>query len=163
MAEQGFYRKWKALINAAPDLKQFQQSGVGASYPVFAYTDDGLYVGHFYHGADQIGPDTMLIGPPRVLATLDYENSNLVDVNFEPFDLPPFEDVEYTLTREEREARRPNVERLEALYDRMLATYPEPPGSDVVAEFAAALQRVVPPILWPYYEQLLGNLAHVSQ
>src|SRR5207247_948011 len=113
--------------------------------------------------ADQIGPNTILVGPPRVLATLDYETSTITDVNFEPFDLPLFEDVEYTLTPEERAARRPNVERLEGLYDRMLASYPEPPESDLMAEFAAALQRVVPPVLWPYYEVMLGNVAHASQ
>jgi hypothetical protein len=163
MADQGFYRTWKARIHAIPELKRFQQDGVAASYPIFSYTDDGLRVRHFYHAADQIAPNTMLIGPARILATLDYASGDIVDVNFEPFTLPLFEDVEYTLTAEEREARRPDVQRLEGLYDQVLATYPEPPDSDLVGDFVATLQRVVPPVLWPYYEQLLGDHVPASQ
>ena len=158
MADQGFYRTWKARIHSIPSLQQFQQDGIAASYPVFAYTDSGLHIRHFYHTGDQIGPNTILIGPARVLATLDYETGDVLDVDFEPFKLPLFENVEYTLSPDERVARRPDVQHLEGLYDRMLETYPEPPSGDVVADFTAALQRVVPPVLWPYYEALLGDL-----
>ncbi len=163
MAENGFYRTWKAHINAIPSLKRFQQVGIGVSYPLLAYTDDGLLVRHFYHAADLIGPDTVLIGPPRVLVAMDYETSEIVDTDFEAFNLPLFEDVEYTLSAEERAARQPDVERLQALYDAMLASYPEPPESELMTEFVATLRRVVPPVLWPYYETSLGNLTHVSQ
>src|SRR5947208_1366817 len=135
MAEQGFYRMWKARLQSIPRLQQFQQGGIAASYPVFVYTDAGLHIRHFYHSGDQVGPSTILIGPARVLVTLDYETGELVDVDFEPFKLPPFEDVEYTLSPEERDARRPDVQGLEGLYDRMLETYPELPSSGLAAEF----------------------------
>jgi hypothetical protein len=163
MSEQKFYRTWKARIHAIPQLQQFMQDNVGASYPILVYTDDGVLVQHFYHAANQIGPDTMLIGPARVVATLACETFEVVGVNFQPFDLPLFEDVEYTLSAVERAARRPDVARLEVLYDAMLATYPEPPGSDLIAEFVTMLQRVVPPVLWPYYRALLGDLAQVGR
>lgn len=163
MTEQGFYRTWKMRLQALPGLQRFQQVGIGASYPMLAYTDAGLHVRHFYHAADQIGPDTMMFGPARVLVTLAYETFDIVSTDFQPFDLPLFEQVEYTLTADERRARRPAIEHLEGLYDHLLATYPEAPGGDVVGDFAAALHAVVPPLLWPYYERLLPDLAQASQ
>jgi hypothetical protein len=163
MADKGFYRTWKARVNAVPRLQRFVQGGIGMSYPMLSYTDQGLYIRHFYHAADQIGPDTMLIGPARVLVTMDYEPFDILDMNSQPFDLPLFEDVEYRLSAEERAALRPKIHDLHGLYDQLLATYPEPPGTELIDEFAATLQRVVPPVLWPYYELLLGDLVPASQ
>jgi hypothetical protein len=163
MAEQEFYKTWKMRLQTIPHLRRFQQPGIGRSYPVFAYTEGGLLVRHFHHTAERSGPDSILLGPARVLVTLDFETFENVDLNFEAFDLPLFEDVEFTLNAEERAALRPDIQRLEALYDELLATYPEPPDSDVVEDFAATLQRVVPPVLWPYYEQLLGDHVPASQ
>ncbi len=133
------------------------------SYPVFAYTEAGLHLRHFYYAADQVGPDTVVIGSPRVLVTLDYGTYDVLDANFEPFDLPLFEDVKYTLSPEERAARRPDVQRLEALYDQMLAPYPEVPDGKLVDEFGAALHRVVPPVLWPYYSLLLTDMVPANE
>jgi hypothetical protein len=163
MGDHGFYRMWKTRTHAIPRLQRFLQVGIGTSYPILAYTDDGLLVRHFYHAADQLGPNTMLIGPARVLVTMDYATSEVVDVDFEPFNLPLFDHVTYTLTAQEREARRSDVVRVQSLYDEMLANYPEPPRNAVMNEFATALRRVVPPMLWPYYELLLGQPAHASR
>jgi hypothetical protein len=94
--------------------------------------------------------------------TLAYETYDIVNVDFEPFDLPLFELVEYTLSEEERAEKRTHIARLKAQYDRLLATYPEPPESHALEEFAAALQNVVPPVLWPYYELLQRGVTHAE-
>ena len=132
------------------------------SYPVFAYTNAGLHMRHFYYSGEQIGPDTVTIGPPRILVTLAYETYDIVNVDFEPFNLPLFELVEYTLSEEERAEKRTHIAKLQTLYDRLLATYPEPPESHVLEEFAVALQNVVPPVLWPYYELLQRGVTHAE-
>jgi hypothetical protein len=163
MAEEGFYKMWQACTHAIPRLQRYQRVGIMTSYPVFAYTDAGLQIRHFYYSGEQIGADTVMIGPPRILVTLAYETYDIVNVDFEPFDLPLFENVEYTLGAEERAAKRPFIAQLEAQYDRLLAPYPEPPETKVVEEFGTALQRVVPPVLWPYYELLQRGVTRVER
>lgn len=162
VAEQGFYRTWKARVRAIPGLQQYRKVGIGMSYPIFAHTNDGLHVRHFYHIAERTGPDTIQIGPARVLVTLAYETFAVVDENSEPFDLPLFEVVEYTLSADERDARRDDVRVLETFYDRLLEPYPGAPGKVLVDEFAATLFRVVPPVLWPYYELLTDLPKHTE-
>lgn len=154
MAEAGFYKTWQERIRAIPQLQRYQQVGIMTSYPVFAYTGDGLHMRHFYYSGEQIGPDTVTVGPPRLLVTLAYETFDIVNVDFEPFELPLFEDTEYTLSADERAAKRPLIAQLQAEYDRLLASYPEPPESQALEDFGQALQSVVPPMLWPYYEIL---------
>ena len=163
MFENGFYKTWKAHLHAIPRLQPLMQGGIGESYPMFAYTVSGLHIRQFYFPNDQTGPNTVVIGRPQILVTLDYETGEILNIEDEPFSLPPFDLVEYTLSADERAARRPDVERLQGFYDQMLATYPEPPEYAVIENFLAMLQRVVPPVLWPYYEQLQGNLAPTSQ
>jgi hypothetical protein len=162
MAKQGFYRTWKTDLHANLRLQGLMQPGIGESYPIFAFTDNGLHIRHFYHDADQVGPDTMYIGSPRALVTLDYESRDIVSADVDPFDLPAFEPVQYTLSAQERIARRPAVDHLVMLYDRMMESYPEPPSSELRDEFATTLHQVVPPVLWPFYQLLLHDLIRES-
>ena len=157
MAEQGLYRQWMDRVHDIPRLRRFRQTGIGESYPMLAYTDSGLRVRLFYFDADLIGPDTLLIGPPRVLFTVAYDTIEILEMDPRPFDLPLFEDVAYTLNADERAARKTDVLHLEAVYDQILGLYRELPGRALVDEFAAVLQMVVPPVFWPYYALLLEN------
>lgn len=163
MAEAGFYETWHMRMRAIPQLQRYQQAGIMTSYPVFAWTGDGLHIRHFYYSGEQIGPDTVTVGPPRLQVTLAYETYDIVDVNFEPFDLPLFESVEYSLSPEERAAKRPQIAFLKQQYDRLLAAYPEPPADTALDDFDAALQQVVPPVLWPYYEILQRGVIQVGR
>jgi len=85
-----------------------------------------------------------------------------VSVDFNPFDVPPFEAIEYTLSKEVRAERRLLIQELEAQYDQLLATYPESPNLRARDKFGVILQRVVPPILWPYYEVLTRDVTHAQ-
>jgi hypothetical protein len=163
MFENGFYKTWKAYVHTIPRLQALMQGGIGESYPTFAYTDSGLHIRHFYFPNDQTGPNMIVIGTPQILVTLDYETGEILNTDDDPFNLPPFDLIEYTLSADVREARRPDVKRLQALYDQMLATYPEPPDRAILDDFVATLEWVVPPVLWPYYEQLQGDMASTSQ
>ena len=88
MFENGFYKTWRAHLHAIPRLQPLMQGGVGESYPMFAYTDSGLHIRHFYFPYDQVGPDTVVIGAPQVLITLDYETGEIVNTDDKPFNLP---------------------------------------------------------------------------
>jgi hypothetical protein len=163
MFENGFYWTWKEHLHDIPRLQPLMQGGIGESYPMFAYTDSGLHIWHFYYPNDQIGPDTIVIGPPQILVTLDYATGEVLNIDNEPFTLQPFDLVEYSLSPGERDARRSAVVRLQALYEQLLATYPARPDSTVIDDFLATLKRVVPPVLWPYYEQLQADLVQTRQ
>jgi hypothetical protein len=82
-----------------------------------------------------------------------------VESETNPFDLPPLENAVYEVPEEEHEAKRALIARLETLYDEALSNYPEPPPSAVANELVETLQQVVPPALWPYYEQLMPGFA----
>lgn len=149
-----FLATWDLRARMIPGLRPYQRPGMGSSYPLPVLTDDGVSLAQFYHFANLLDPDTMIIQAPGHLVRLSYPDWQLIEAIQTDFGLPPFPDTPYTLTPPERDARRPLLEQLEALYEEVMANYPQPPSRATADNLIAALQQVVPSVLWPYYQAL---------
>jgi hypothetical protein len=159
MAVDGFITAWQRHLQADERLGTLVQVGLTTSYPMFARVGDNLFVRHFYYPSSRTGPNEVTVSGPRLLVTLALPDLAFVESETNPFDLPPLENAVYEVPEEEHEAKRALIARLETLYDEALSNYPEPPPSAVANELVETLQQVVPPALWPYYEQLMRGFA----
>jgi hypothetical protein len=159
MADEGFIEVWQRHLQADERLGTLVQVGLTASYPMFAHDGHDLLVRHFYYPSSRTGPNQVTLSGPRLLVSLMLPDFAFVESETNPFDLPPLESSVYEVPEGEHEAKRALIGRLEALYDEALSTYPEPPPHEVGMELIDTLQQVVPPALWPYYEQLATGFA----
>ena len=155
MITQDFLETWNEQVREIPQLSGYDEVGYGASYPVFVRTQVGLCTRHFYYRADQTGPDTMVITEPCAVVLVKLDDFSLVSID--PANVPWIDPVSITLSPEERKTRRALYERLSVLYDQIVKGYPAAPDSAVAAEFVQTLQKLVPPVFWPYYEALLDD------
>ena len=159
MADDGFIAAWQRQLQADARLGTLVQVGLTASYPMFARFGPDLFVRHFYYPSSRTGPNEVTLSAPRLLVTLTLPDLKFAESETNPFDLPRFEDSVYEVPEEEHETKRALIGQLEALYDEALSPFPAPPTREVAEELLETLQQVVPPALWPYYEQMTPGFA----
>ncbi len=152
-----FLAMWTIQQRRNPALQIYHAPGTGTSYPIPAWTGSELLIRYFHHVSDLVGPDTVHLSAPERVLTLKYPSWEFAGVQETDFGLKPFEPLEFTLTAEQRAARRPLLARLERLYDDVMAAYPMPPTPTTTDAFLATLREIVPAPLWPYYEVLLQD------
>jgi len=155
-----FLKTWRMRLRNIPELADYNEAGMGTSYPVFAHEGNQTYIRHFYHVADPVGPRTIRISTPGHLAIMRLDDFSLVSVGPAGFPLKASSYADYTFTANQNRERRPLIVALESMYDHLLTTYPNPPTLDLVDDFAAKLRLVALPLLIPYYDLLLQDFRH---
>lgn len=154
IALNSFLKTWRDCLRHIPELERYREEGIANSYPLFAWSSSGLLARHFYHLAQQSGPNSLVIGAPHALVTLKAADLSLVSLQGNAFAIQPFENTEYRVSPAEQQTLRSQMERLKLIYDRILESYPKPPSTTLASEFFSVLFSVVPPTLWPYYKVL---------
>jgi len=150
-----FIADWNRQLRMLRELRRFQAPGVGSSFPLLVLLEDGLYVTQFYHISEQIGPDTMYIEAPCFQVRLTYPDWKFIDEVETDFGLTPFPAFNYTLSQDERNARRAQLVQLEWLYEEVMMNFPRPPALQKADELIALLKQTTPTMLWPYYQKLI--------
>lgn len=155
MAKTGFLARWNVQVRSNPQLATLQSPGMARSYPMLAAEDGRLQTLHFYHVADQVGPNRLHLGPPLGCAVLDHADGSLLAAyTADQLGIEPFEETTYIVSAERQPVIRANVQRLRELYDVVVERFPDEPSGEAGPAFWDALRGVVPPLLLPAYEAL---------
>jgi hypothetical protein len=122
---------------------------------MLAAEDDRLQTRHFYHVADQVGPNQLHLGPPLGCVVMDQADGSLLAAYpADQLGIEPFDEMTYVVPPERQPAIRANVRRLRELYDVVVERFPDEPSGEEGPAFWDALRGVVPPALLPAYEAL---------
>ncbi len=155
MPKTGFLARWNVQVRSNPQLAALQSPGLARSYPLLAAEDGRLQTCHFYHVADQVGPNQLHLGPPLGCVVMDHADGSLLAAY--PADrlgIEAFEEMIYTVPPERQQVIRANVRRLRELYDVVVERFPDEPSGEEGPAFWDALRDVIPPALLPAYEVL---------
>lgn len=156
MAKTGFLARWDIQSRSDSRLAALHSPGLARSYPLLSAGDDGrLQTIHFYHVADQIGPNQLHLGPPQGCVVLDHTDGTLIDsFSADRLGIAPFEEMVYVVPPDRQPAIRARVRELRALYDVIAPRFPHEPAGEAGPAFWEALQVVVPRPLLPAYQAL---------
>ncbi len=78
MPKTGFLARWNVQVRSNPQLAALQSPGLARSYPLLAAEDGRLQTCHFYHVADQVGPNQLHLGPPLGCVVMDHADGSLL-------------------------------------------------------------------------------------
>jgi hypothetical protein len=155
MADTTFLDRWEAQVRANATLANLHMPGMARSYPMLAAEEGRLETLHFYHVADQVGPNQLHLGPPLGCVVMDHaEGTLLATYTPDQFGIEPFEETTYVVPPDRQPAIRASVGRLRELYDVVAARFPGELSGEAGPAFWDALRGVVPPVLLPAYEAL---------
>ena len=132
-------------------MQQYFQPGIACSYPLLAHESDQIQIRYFFHPADQIGPDTLYLGSPRVCVIVDYQSLSVLKEIADPFTIEPFTPIEYKVSRSRRQQNQLYIEQLKGAYDTIVNLYPEQPSGGTGKQLITLLEAIVPNVLMPYY------------
>jgi hypothetical protein len=155
MPKTGFLARWNVQVRSNSQLAALQSPGLARSYPMLAAEDERLQTRHFYHVADQVGPNQLHLGPPLGCVEIDLADGSLLAAyGAEQLGIESFEEMIYVVPPERQPVIRANVRRLRELYDVIVEQFPDEPSGEEGPAFWDALKSVVPPLLLPAYEAL---------
>lgn len=156
MAKTGFLARWDIQTRSNARLAELHSPGLARSYPMLSAAADGrLQTRHFYHVADQVGPNQLHLGPPLGCAVLDHTDGTLIDsFSADRLGFEPFEEMVYVVPPDRQPRIRAKVRGLRALYDVIAPRFPHEPAGEAGPVFWEALTYVVPPMLLPAYQAL---------
>ncbi len=155
MPKTGFLAKWNIQTRSNPQLAALHSPGMARSYPMLAAEDGRLQTRHFYHVADQVGPNQLHLGPPLGYVVLDHDDGSLIAAYpAEELGIEPFEEMIYVVPPERQPIIAEKVRRLRELYEVIAARFPDEPSGDEGPAFWDALIGTVPPALLPAYEAI---------
>lgn len=143
---------WSQQVYTIDPLKPYHRPGVARSFPVLAHNDESLILVYFFYEAELVGPLDIQLKAPDFFVEVDTSDFSLVGDG--GFDLEPFETQVYHLSEVDKEANGQRVAWLKEQYDILAERFPNQPAEAYGPQFAGLLEKVVPPLLWPYYRSL---------
>lgn len=150
-----FLVRWERFVRGNPRLMQLQQPGVARSYPLLAQDEGRIQIRFFYHQADQVNEHELFVGPPQVVAVMDFKTGTmLAPLRPEELGMVPFKPMYHYVGPSRKPAIREYLNRLGELYDLVAAHYPNAATDDMKSAFWRAFREVVPPVLLPSYRML---------
>ncbi|MCD4687459.1 MAG: hypothetical protein K8S97_16130 [Anaerolineae bacterium] len=150
-----FLVRWERFVRGNPRLMQLQQPGIARSYPLLAEVQGRIHIRFFYHQADQVSADELYVGPPQVVAVLDFKTGTmLAPIRPEDLGMVPFKPMYHYVGPSRKPAIREYLNKLGELYNLVAAHYPNEDADDARSAFWRAFREVVPPVLLPSYRMM---------